>query len=176
LKLQKLITKYNATFSQNKYDAGIIKTEKWTNELPNKVPINLRRFRCLLKEQETLNEQIKNLLNDGLKKKSTSFYAFLVALVNKKDESEKSHICIDFQKLNAVTITDSYPFPIIEDIIDQLHDCKIFSILDLSFGFWHVRMHPKDIYKTAFVTQFKHFELLVMPFGFRNSPFEQNIR
>lgn len=72
---------------------------------------------------------------------------------------------------NAVTITDSYPFPIIEDIIDQLHDCKIFSILDLSSGFWHVRMHPKDIYKTAFVTQYDHFEWLVMPFGFRNSPF-----
>ena len=176
LKLQKLFKKYNAVFFENKYDVWIIKTEKCIIELTNNVPINLRRFRCLLKEQETLNEQIKNLLNDGLKKKSTSFYAFLVTLVNKKDESEKSHICIDFQKLNAVTITNSNFFLRIKDNIDQLHDCKIFSILDLSFGFWHVRMHPKDIYKTAFVTQFKHFELLVMPFGLRNSPFEQNIR
>lgn len=99
MKLQKLITKYNATFSQNKYDAGIIKTEKWTNELPNKVPINLRPFRCSLKDQETLNEQIKNLLDNELIKKLTSPYAFPVTLVNKKDEGEKTRLCTDFHRM-----------------------------------------------------------------------------
>ena len=117
-----------------------------------------------------MREQIQNLLDHGLIRKSTSPYAFPVTLVHKKDEGEKNRLCIDFRKLNTITITDSYPFPRIEDIIDQLYNCKVFSILDLSSGFWHVRVHRNDIYKTAFVTQYDHFEWLVMPFGFRNSP------
>jgi len=169
-KLKTLISKYNQIFSQHKYDVGIIKTEKCLIELNNNIPINLRPYRCSLKDQEILNEQIQNLLNHGLIRKSTSPYAFPITLVNKKDEGEKTRLCIDFRKLNAVTVTDSYPFPRIEDIIDQLYNCEIFSILDLNSGFWQVRVHPKDTHKTAFVTQYDHYEWLVMPFGFRNSP------
>ena len=169
-KRNKLITKFHFIFSQNRYDIGMIQTEKCTINLTNNIPINLRPYRCSIKDQEILREQIQNLLDHGLIRKSTSPYAFPVTLVHKKDEGEKNRLCIDFRKLNTITITDSYPFPRIEDIIDQLYNCKVFSILDLSSGFWHVRVHPKDIYKTAFVTQYDHFEWLVMPFGFRNSP------
>jgi len=102
------------------------------------VPINLRPYRCSLKDQEILNEQIQNLLNHGLIRNSTSPYAFPITLVNKKDEGEKTRLCIDFRKLNAVTVTDSYPFPRIEDIIDQLYNCEVFSILNLNSEFGQV--------------------------------------
>ena len=67
-------------------------------------------------------------------------------------------------------IADNYPFPRIDDILDKISEAKIFSVFDISSGFWHVSMSPDDISKTAFVTMNDHFEWLVMPFGFRNSP------
>lgn len=137
-KLKTLITKYGQIFSQHKYDVRIIKTEKCMNELNNHIPINLTPYRCSLKDQKILNEQIQNLLNHDLIRKSTSSYAFPITLVNKKDEGEKTRLCIDFRELNAVTITDSYPFPRIEDIIDQLYNCEVFSILNLNSEFGQV--------------------------------------
>ena len=69
-----------------------------------------------------------------------------------------------------MTIPDKFPFPLFTDIIDQLRDCEYFTTLDITSGFWHVRIVEKDIPKTAFVTQYEHFEWTVLPFGFKNSP------
>jgi len=91
-------------------------------------------------------------------------------MVKKKDADKKERLCVDFRKLNAVTAPDNHPFPRIEDIVDQLRDNEVFTILDMSSGFCHIRIHPKDVYKTAFVTQGDHYEWLVMPFGLRNAP------
>ena len=168
--LETLINKYKDLFSQNKYDVGIIKTERCHIPLTNDNPINLRPYRCSIKDKEIIEDQIQNLLKHGMIRKSVSSYSFPVTLVKKKDEDEKTRLCIDYRKLNLVTIPDNYPFPRIEDIIDQLHGCKFYTILDMCSGFWHLRIHSKDVYKTAFVTQDDHYEWLVMPFGFRNSP------
>jgi len=91
-------------------------------------------------------------------RKSVSSYSFPVTLVKKKDQDEKTRLCIDYRKINLVNIPDNYPFPRIEDIIDQLHGCKFYTILDMCSGFWHLRIHSKDVYKTAFVTQDDHYE------------------
>ena len=168
--LKELIQKFHLIFAQDKYDVGIISTEKCLIELNSHTPINLRPYRCSQKDQDILQSQIDQLLQKGLIRKSNSPYAFPVTLVKKKDEGDKTRLCVDFRKLNAVTLPDNYPFPRIEDIIDKLRDDSVFTILDLCSGFWHVRMHPKEVYKTAFITQNNHYEWLVMPFGFRNAP------
>ena len=139
-------------------------------ELTSKIPINLRPYRCTAYDQAIIDSQINDLLKYNLIRKSTSPYAVPITLADKKDEGKRTRLCMDSRKINEVTVPDNYPFPLFNDIIDNLHDCEYFTTLDITSGFWHIRMFPRDIRKTAFVTTNDHLEWLVMPFGFRNSP------
>ena len=70
--------------------------------------------------------------------------------MRKKDGSMK--LCIDFQKLNQVTIKNKYPLPRINDLFDQLRNAKIFSKIDLTSGYHQLKIKAEDIAKTAFRT------------------------
>ena len=168
--LCQLIEKYQSVFSQNKFDIGRINIEHCRINTSNENPIYLRPYRCSEKDQKNIDEQCSILLKHGLIRKSISSYSFPITLVNKKDDGEKQRLCIDYRKLNTVTIADNYPFPRIEDIVDKLYGSKYFSTFDISSGFWQIPVDKKDIHKTAFVTQTDHYEWLVMPFGLRNAP------
>ena len=78
--------------------------------------------------------------------------------------------CIDYRKINSVTIKDSYPLPLIQDIFDQLDGATIFSTLDLKSGYRQLKMKENDISKTAFICHRGLFEFVRMPFGLCNAP------
>jgi len=168
--IDSLLSEFSDIFSKHKYDIGSIDIEKCQINLQSDIPISLKPYRCSESDQKILENQLALLLKHNLIRRSVSPYSAPVTLVNKKDEGEKTRLCIDFRKLNQISIADNYPFPRIEDIIDKLSGSIVFSTIDISSGFWHVRVNPGDIHKTGFVTQNDHFEWLVMPFGFRNSP------
>jgi hypothetical protein len=61
-----------------------------------------------------------------------------ILFLRKKDG--KLRLCIDFRKLNKVTVKNKYPLPRIDDLFDQLKDAKIFSKIDLRSGYHQVRI------------------------------------
>ena len=91
-----------------------------------------------------------------------------MVLVRKKDGSVR--FCLDYRKLNAVTVKDSYPIPRIDESLDALGGAKWFSTIDLASGYWQVEMKEQDKPKTAFCTQSGLWHLNVMPFGFACAP------
>ncbi|GFV44126.1 transposon Tf2-9 polyprotein [Trichonephila clavipes] len=88
----------------------------------------------------------------GLIKESNSCYSSPVTLAYKRDEKQKTRLCIDHRKLNAICKTDAEPLPRIDSLLDKLNSAKYFSTLDLTSGYWHIPLHDKDKEKLAFVT------------------------
>jgi hypothetical protein len=84
-------------------------------------------------------------------------------MVPKKDGSKR--LCVDFRRLNDVTIKNAYPIPFISSIFDQLRDAYYVSSLDLEKGYWQVELDEASKLLTAFtIPQKVLFEFTVMPF------------
>jgi hypothetical protein len=79
-----------------------------------------------MKEAE---DEIKDMANAGIIEPSYGPWSSPVVLVKKKDNSTR--FCIDYRRLNDVTIKDSHPLPRIDDTLDALSGAKLFSVLDL---------------------------------------------
>ena len=89
-------------------------------------------------------------------------------MLTKKDESKR--FCVDFRALNRITKANSYPLPLIDDILALLCKAKYFSSLDLKSGYWQVLVEDNDREKTAFTCHRGLFQFNVMPFGLTTAP------
>ena len=116
--------------------------------------------------------EIDNFVQDGLSRKiirpSRSPWASPLVLVKKADGSTR--FCVDFRKLNEVTVGDSFPIPRIDDSLRALHGAQIFTTLDLTKGYWQVPVKESDREKTAFSCHRGLYEFNTMPFGLKGAP------
>jgi hypothetical protein len=135
---------------------------------PHDAIVNSRPYRLSFNQNDTMGSLILQLFKNKVIRPSVSPYSSPAILVKKKDDSWR--LCIDYRKLNKLTVKNKYPIPIIEDLLDELHGAQIFSKIDLRSGYHQIRMHPRDIPKTAFSTHQGHFEYVVMSFGLTNAP------
>ncbi|TIA68013.1 hypothetical protein E3P91_04182 [Wallemia ichthyophaga] len=125
-------------------------------------------YRLSFTEQDELKKQLKQLVDSKLIRPSTSPYGSPVLFVRKK--SGELRMCIDYRALNNITIKNRYPIPRMDEILDQLAPARYFSKLDLTSGYWQMRIKDEDVPKTAFTSKFGHYEFMVMPFGLCNAP------
>jgi hypothetical protein len=135
---------------------------------PDASPIKKGFTACLQRKQKHSKNNLHNLLEKGFIQPRTSPWGAPILFVNKKDEGFR--LCVDYRALNKVTITSSYPLPRIDDIFDQLTSAKIYTKIDLRFGYHQIRLDKDAIPKTAFRTRYGLFEFTVLPFGLSNAP------
>lgn len=91
-----------------------------------------------------------------------------VVLVRKKDGTHR--FCVDYRRLNDVTIKDSHPLPRVDDTLDRLSGARVFSTIDLTAGYWQIPLNPNDKEKTAFSTGTGLYQFRMMPMGISNAP------
>jgi len=91
-----------------------------------------------------------------------------VLFVRKKDGSLR--LCIDYRELNRVIVKNKYPLPRINDLFVQLAGAAVFSKIDMRSGYHQKKIKKEDVPKTAFGTQYGHYEFLALPFKLTNAP------
>ena len=164
--IKELLLKHTSIFSKSDLgNTGIIQHRINTGLAP---PIRLPPRRVPMAMKDAVEAEVQRLIDTDLVVKSKSAWAFPLVPIKKKDNSIR--ICVDYRKLNEVTLPDSYPLPRVQDCLDALQDAKWFSTLDCTSGYFQVQNHPDDMDKTAFVCQKGLFAFRVLPMGLVNSP------
>ncbi|KEP45610.1 putative Transposon Tf2-1 polyprotein, partial [Rhizoctonia solani 123E] len=119
-------------------------------------------------ESIALKEWLDKELAAGKIQPSNSSISSPVMFIPKKDGSRR--LVVDYRKLNANTKKSVYPLPRPDDLMSKLRGAKIFSALDMRWGYNNLRVAEEDVPKTAFRTKYGLFETKVMPFGLTNAP------
>jgi hypothetical protein len=135
--------------------------------------LTLRNYRIPEHHREEVETQIQKMLEDEIIQSSNSPWNFPILIVPKKIDASgkrKWGMCVDFRKLNDITVGDSFPLPNIQDILDKLGRAKYFSAIDCACGYWQVPLAEEDRIKTAFSMPTGHYEYLRMPFGLKSAP------
>ena len=106
------------------------------------------------------------MMKMGVIRESSSPYASPV-VVKKKDNTNRT--CVDYRRLNYLTVFDPEPMPAAKHLFQKLYGDKYFTRIYLSKGYWQISIPKEDTPKTAFVTPDRSYEFLKMPFGMINS-------
>ena len=166
-----LLKEYHDIFSLEKRDMGHTNTTEHKIVLkdPDTAPFKERFCRILPPQLDEVREHLKLMLDAGVIQPSNSPWCNAVVLVRKKDGL--LHFCIDFRKLNSLTVKDSHLLPRICETLESLAGAAHFSMFDMNSRFWQVPMVKESKQYTAFTLgSMGLYECESMPFGLCNAP------
>ena len=140
--LERLLRKHSTAFAAGRTDLGSTSLIYHRIEIGDSGPVRQLMRRVQHEHIPVLMSEIDKLQKEGAVMPSTSPFASPTILFKKNNGSMR--LCIDYQKLNAVTKMDAHTLPRIEDIFDTLTGSKFFCTLDLAMGYHQVEVHPDD--------------------------------
>lgn len=164
-KLNELLKKHAAIFEPGGEATEFAEHAIDTGKQP---PIYVPPYKFPPKKKELLKKELDQMLADDVIEECESPWGAPVVLVTKKDGGIR--VCVDYRKLNAVTVSDGYPMPRIDELLHNAKRTQHMSTIDLRAGFHQVKVKEQDRDKTCFVTPFGTFRFKRMPFGLRNAP------
>jgi len=162
---------FKKLFQEGEPGKTLPKHQPWDHEIPletGKKPTYGPIYSLSEKELAVLRDYLKDNLEKGFIRPSTSPAGYPILFVPKKDGSLR--LCVDYRQLNGITIKNRYALPLISELHDRIRGAKWFTSLDLRGAYNLVRMKEGEEWKTAFRTRYGHFEYTVMPFGLTNAP------
>ena len=166
--LIKVLAEHHSIFSLEEGERWETSLAEFAINTGDSAPKKQAACRIPYAARQEITSLLKRMQPEGVIEPSESPWASPVVLVRKRDGSLR--FCVDYRGLNAVTKADVYPLPRINDLLDKLGKAKCFSTLDLTAGYWQIRVQPDSQEKTAFITHQGLYEFKVMPFGVMNAP------
>lgn len=168
-KLCELIKEKGNCFTRNDSDIGHCSAVKHRIDIEKNAPCQQKFYKVPLALEDEVEKEVKKLLDNGIIRESQSDWNSPLVVVKKKNG--KLRLCVDYRKLNAVTLKPNYYIPSASEIFDNLSGAKVFSCLDLSSAYYHCEILEEHKYLTAFSTKLGKFEFQRMPFGLCGAPF-----
>ena len=126
-------------------------------------PFRIRQYPLPVHATDAVDTEVDNMLASGIIRRSSSPYASPITVVMKKDNTIR--LCIDFRKLNSITVFDAEPIPTLEELLSKLKGAKYFTKCDLTKGYWQIPLAEDCKKYTAFQTSRGLMEFNYMPFG-----------
>ncbi|CAM5179383.1 unnamed protein product [Eretmochelys imbricata] len=117
---------------------------------PGHTPVRCSAFRITGKTAQGLEREVRDMLALGVIQPSASPWAPPVVLVPKKDGSVR--FCVDYQTLNAITISAAYPMSRSDELLNKLGGARYLTTMDLTKGYWQVPLDADARLKSAFIT------------------------
>lgn len=168
LRIRNSLSKYSDVFAQSENDFGHANKVKHHINLKDETPFKQRSRPIHPNDYEAVRKHLQTLLEAGVIRESESPFASPIVVVRKKNGEVR--LCIDYRKLNSLTIKDAYALPNLEEAFSALAGSKWFSVMDLKSGFYQIEMEERDKPKTAFVCPLGFYEFNRMPQGITNAP------
>lgn len=166
-RLDNLLNQYQICFAKNNAELGNTNIEMEI-KLTSSQPVCYRPYQLSYYERHMVREIINDLLKNDIIEPSVSPYASPILLVKKKTGDVR--MCIDYRKLNAITVKDKYPLPRIENQLERLAGNNCFTTLDLKSGYHQLKVAENSRPYTAFITPDGHYQYKRIPFGLTNAP------
>ena len=166
-----LLKENHDIFSLKKNDTGHTKAAKHKIVLkdPDTPPFKERFCRIPPPQLDEVHAHLKMMLDAGVIRPSNSPWCNAVVLVRKKDGS--LCFCINFRRLNSLTVKDSHPLPCICETLESLAGAAHYTTIDMNSGFWQVPMDEESKQYTTFTLgSMGLYECESMPFGLCNAP------
>ena len=130
--------------------------------------VNVKPYPLPFGSEQIVKEEVDKMLKLDIIEPSESPYCAPLVLVKKPDNSTR--MCLDFRALNRITVFDSEPIPDVEQLFTSLHDKRYHTKIDLSKGYFQIRLAETDRPKTAFRTPQGLFQFKRLPFGLVTAP------
>ena len=167
-KVKSMLLSKKQIISTNDMDIGCAGVTKHKIVLYDNTPIRQNKRRYPPPVVDEIERQCEELLSMDIIEYSKSPYSAPVVPIRKKDGSLR--MCIDYRKLNAVTKPDSFPMPVMQDLVFSMHGNRYFTTLDLVKGYYQVPLDPDGAECTAFSTTRNHYQFKRLAFGLKNAP------
>ena len=162
--LAKLVDEFNNLFTPDPWMTDVIQHQI---KLKSEVPVTSKPYRVPYATRQDLKKDIQEMIDLRIMTESDSPHASPIVIVKKPDGPNT--LCVDYMKLNKIIVFDPEPMPTAEELFHKISDDNFFSKVDLSNGYWQIKVSEEGIAKTAFVTPDGHWEFRRMPFGMVNS-------
>ena len=150
-------------------EIGHVRGHSYKVILPkDETPVYVPQYRVPFKAKEIIEEQVSELLSQGVIEPSTSPFNSPLLLV-KKPKGDGYRFCVDYRKLNERIVKDTFPIPRADTVIDQLSGSTVFSCIDMKHGYFQIPLDEESRKYTTFRTESGSFQFTRTPQGLATS-------